>query len=101
MNNKAWKNKDGEIARIKIDDSNITLEISEETKSRFGKDIFELQSLSMFPPLDENKIEGEKIENNWTRYVFKKGPNWERAKEEIIKTFDFWLDGEVPGQVIL
>ncbi len=101
MINKVWKNKDAEVVRIAIDDSSIVLETNEEISNKYGKDILELQKLNMFPPFDETKMEGEKIENNWTRYIFKKGENWERAKGEIINTFDFWIDGKVPNQVIL
>lgn len=101
MLNKEWKNNDQEVARVNIDDSSIVVEVSEEVRSRFGIDILELQKLNMFPPLDETKMEGEKMENGWTRYIFKKGENWERAKKEVIRTFDFWLGGEVPVQVIL
>lgn len=89
-----WKNDKGEpVIELEIDEAKgITLKINKEVKGQHGKEIEELQTLDMYPPRDEEKIEGvTSADGEWTTYEFKKGKNWEYAKKDIVSTCDFWM----------
>lgn len=102
MISKQWRNEAGEVVvNLQIDDASISLTVYEEVESRYHKDIVELQSLDMYPPIDEDLVEGTRTDDGGVKYCFKKGKNWERAKEEIVKTFDFWLGQNIQLASIL
>ncbi len=89
-----WKNNRGEpVIGLEIDEAKgITLKVNKEVKDQHGKEIEELQTLNMYPPRDEEKIEGvTSTDNEWTTYEFKKGKNWEYAKKDIVGTCEFWM----------
>ncbi len=89
-----WKNDKGETAiEIEIDEAKgITLKVNKEMKTRHGKEIEELQTLNMYPPKNEEQVEGvASAAGEWTTYEFKKGKNWEYAKNDIVNTCEFWM----------
>ncbi len=91
-----WKNKEGRLlAWLCVDDSQgIDVKVADEIKTKHGKEIEELQTLNLYPPLDETKVAGEVSEDGMTTYRIKPSKKWELAKQDIVATFKFWLDGE-------
>lgn len=91
-----WKNSDGDfLASLNIDEqSGIEIVVSPEIRDKHGKEIEELQTLNLYPPVDETKINGEPSEREKTIYRIKPSKKWELAKQDIVATFKFWMDGE-------
>lgn len=91
-----WKNKEEKVlARLTIDDTvGIEITLCAEEKSKHGKEIEELQTLNLYPPVDETKIAGETDASGMTVYKIKPSKKWELAKQDIVATFKFWMDGE-------
>lgn len=91
-----WKNKDGLVlAKLTIDeDSGINIELCASEKVKHAKEIEELQTLNLYPPVDETKIAGEPGKGEMTVYRIKPSRKWELAKQDILATFKFWMDGE-------
>lgn len=91
-----WKNKEEEVlAKLLVDDnSGIEIWLCPEEKTKHGKEIEELQTLNLYPPVDETKLAGEINANQMTIYRIKPSRKWELAKQDIVATFKFWMDGE-------
>ena len=91
-----WKNKEGALCtKLELDDTlGITILVDQETKAKHGKEIEELQTLNLYPPVDEEKVAGEMDSDGMTVYKIKPSKKWELAKQDIVATFKFWLDGE-------
>lgn len=91
-----WKKNDGSLlAQLSLDDaSGIEIKIAPEIKLKHGREIEELQTLNLYPPLDESKVAGEITEDGMTTYRIKPSRKWELAKQDIVATFRFWLDGQ-------
>ncbi len=91
-----WKNKEEKVlAKLIVDDATgIEISLCEDEKIKHGKEIEELQTLNLYPPLDEEKVAGETDTNGMTVYRFKPSKKWELAKQDIVATFKFWMDGE-------
>lgn len=91
-----WKNKEEKVlAKLNVDDvAGIEIELCAEEKNKHGKEIEELQTLNLYPPVDENKIAGETDATGMTVYKIKPSRKWELAKQDIVATFKFWMDGE-------
>ncbi len=91
-----WKNKEGLIlAKLVIDDvAGIEIELSAEEQAKHGKEIEELQTLNLYPPVNEEKISGELGTDGKVIYRIKPSKKWELAKQDILATFKFWMDGE-------
>lgn len=91
-----WKNKAGEVViEVDIDETQgITLKLREDENIKHSSELIELQTLNMYPPKDEEKINGEVMEDGkWTVYKTKPGKNWEYAQKDIVATCDFWING--------
>ncbi len=91
-----WKNKEDSIlAKLTVDDvEGIEIALCENEKIKHGKEIEELQTLNLYPPVDEAKIAGEADASGMTVYKIKPSKKWELAKQDIVATFKFWMDGE-------
>lgn len=91
-----WKNKDGGLlAWLNIEDNlGIEIRVADEVRLKHGKEIEELQTLNLYPPVDETKIAGETSDVGMTVYKIKPSKKWELAKQDIVATFKFWLDGQ-------
>lgn len=91
-----WKNKEEKVlAKLVVDDnSGIEIQLCPEEKAKHGKEIEELQTLNLYPPVDETKVTGENGANEMTVYRIKPSRKWELAKQDIVATFKFWMDGE-------
>lgn len=87
-----WKNKEGKLAaQLEIDEEKgIAIKVDQQTKDKHGKEIEELQTLNLYPPVDEEKIRGVE-DDGMTRYDIGKSRKWEFAKGDILATFNFWL----------
>ncbi len=90
-----WKNNKGEVAiELAVDETTgIILKVSDEEKTKHGKEIEELQTLNMYPPKDEEKIKGVVGEDGLTTYQISPGKNWEFAQKDIVATCNFWMGG--------
>jgi len=91
-----WKDKnDMTLVKLVVDDiAGIEIELCADEKAKHGKEIEEMQTLNLYPPADEAKIAGEPGEGEMTVYKIKPSKKWELAKQDIVATFKFWMDGE-------
>jgi hypothetical protein len=90
-----WKNDKGEpVIELEIDEAKgVTLKVNKELKAKHGKEIEELQTLNMYPPKNEDQVDGvASVDGEWTIYEFKKGKNWDYAKKDIVGTCEFWMN---------
>jgi hypothetical protein len=55
-----WKNDKGEpVIELEIDEAKgVTLKVNKELKAKHGKEIEELQTLNMYPPKNEDQVDG-------------------------------------------